>query len=478
MELLARVKRTISENRMLIPGDKVLVAVSGGPDSVALLDLLGRLRQDYALTLVVAHYHHQLRGRDADLDADYARELAGRYALEFISGSAEKNWAKKKKSANEQMLRQMRYDFLEKSAEKISAQKIALGHNADDLAESFLINLLRGSGMLGLAGMPPVRGRLIRPLIATRREQILDYLNERGLGYRTDKSNRNLKILRNRIRAELVPMLKSYNPEIVPAICRAAELLQEDERFLAEASEQAFARLATLSPNRVLFSAKKFREEPKAIRRRLIRLAIARLKTDLRRIEAGHVFELERLLDSGTAGFELDLPGKLRLRKSYDQLGVEIAAAMPEPGFEPVIITIPARQQIRLSGQYQIELRAEPVETGEFKKPPSDKSRRQSIFSSGRDEDRVALDNLAPPLLIRGPRPGDRIIPLGMKGHRKLKEILQELKVPREQRKIYPLLFAGDELVWIPGFGISEKARLKSGSENTAQLVITLHKIS
>jgi len=478
MDLLAKVKKTISERRMLAQGDKVLVAVSGGPDSVSLLDLLFRLREEYALKLVVAHYHHQLRGKDADLDAKLARELARKYGLEFIPGSAEKDWWKKLKGTNEELLRQMRYEFLEKSAEKISAQKIALGHNANDLAESFLINLLRGSGMLGLAGMPVTRGKIIRPLIATSREEIIDYLNERGLAFRMDKSNRNLQILRNRIRAELVPMLRTYNPEIVSALGRAAELLREDERFMEEANEQALARLATLEPGRILFSAKKFQSEPKAIRRRLVRLAIARLKTDLRKIEAGHIFELERMLKTGAASFELDLPGKIRIRKSYDRLAIEIAAAKQEPVFEPVIISLPARRQIRLSSEYEIEFRAEPGESKEFKKQPGEESRRESIFSSGADEDFIALDEIGQPLELRTPKPGDRIIPLGMKGHRKLKEILQELKVPREQRKIYPLLFAGDELVWIPGFGISEKARLKSAPQKTAKLAVTVRKFS
>ena len=214
------------------------------------------------------------------------------------------------------------------------------------MAESFFINLLRGAGMLGLAGMPPMRGKIIRPLIEISREEILDYLHGHSLPYRIDKTNEDKSILRNRIRSDFTPMLKTYNPEIITAISRTGEVLREDEQFMQDASSKAFVKLAKIEPGRIIFSVEKFRSQPKSIRRRLVRHAIEHLKTDLRKIGAVHIFDLERMLDSGTASFELDLPGSIRIVKSYDLLAVESKSVKKETGFKPITVRAPGRTKI------------------------------------------------------------------------------------------------------------------------------------
>jgi tRNA(Ile)-lysidine synthase len=332
--------------------------------------------------------------------------------------------------------------------------------------------------MLGLAGMPPVRNRIIRPLIEISREQILDYLRGHSLPFRIDRTNQDTSILRNRIRTDLTPMLKTYNPEIITAISRTEEVLREDEQFMQDASRKAFAKLAKIEPGRVIFSAANFRDQPKSIRRRLIRHAIERLKTDLRKIEAVHIFDLERMLDSGTASFELDLPGSIRIVKSYDLLAVESMSVKKETGFKPIIVQAPCRTKIPVSSDFEIEFTAEPADFAEFQKSLGNKVKRESIFSFGEDDDWIALDKIEGALELRPPKPGDRIIPLGMKGHRKLKDIFVELKVPREQRAFYPVLSDSSGLLWIPGFGISEKAKVKPKSAQIALLKIKVVKRS
>jgi len=181
MITLKKFDQTIKKYKMLSPNDKVLVAVSGGPDSVALLDLLFQLRHKYHLKLWVAHFNHKLRGKESDLDQKLVKELAQKFKLKFITARARPNWWKSQKGSIEEKARELRYQFLLQTAQKIRANKIALGHNALDQAESFLINLLRGSGALGLSSIPPVRDQFIRPLIETTREQIIQYLKSRSL---------------------------------------------------------------------------------------------------------------------------------------------------------------------------------------------------------------------------------------------------------------------------------------------------------
>jgi len=462
--LKGKVLATIQKHRMLAGKDKVLVAVSGGPDSVALLHLLNQLRDEFSLQLAIAHYHHQLRGKDADLDEKLAQEMAEKLGLEFFSGRAEPEWWKRMKGSIEELARKMRYEFLLKSAKEFKADEIALGHNADDLAESFLINLLRGSGLLGLAGMPPKRDKLIRPLIEVSRQEILDYCWENSLAFRVDKSNQDKQFLRNRIRAELIPMLKTFNPAIVSAIGKTSELLRADEKILEQESEGAFSKLAQIRPDRVEFHLPEFSKEELAIRRRLVRLAIRELKKDLRRIESGHIFELEELLDSGKASFELDLPDGVRIFKSYDQLRLELSRPKKKAGFEPMEIIVPGSCKIQLSDEFTLELKAELADYDRFKKQGKPKARRNSVFELGSDQAFLSLDQISGSLWLRAPKPGDRIQPLGMKGHKKLKEILQELKVPRHLRPIYPLITDHSQLLWVPGYAISEKSKLTPAS--------------
>ena len=474
MDLIEKFKATIKKYQMLGRGEKILVALSAGPDSIALLDLLHRLSAEFSLNLVVAHFHHQLRGRAADLDEKLAKETAQKYHLEFLSGTAAPGWRKKIRGSMEETARKMRYEFLLASADKIKANRVALGHNANDLAESFFINLMRGSGLLGLAGMPPMRGKIIRPLVETTRDQVMDYLHDRGLPFRIDKSNLDRKILRNRIRAELIPLLKTYNPKIVESLVRTGELLREDELFMESKSREAFSKLARKNETRVSFSAMKFSAQPKAVRRRLVRHAIQHLKKDLRRIESEHLFELERMIDSNAASFQLDLPAGIRIRKSYDQLFLENAFASKTSGFEPVLLKPPMTKTVFISSQIEIEIEFVASEFKEFQRDQKKREKRGSVFESGHDRDFIALDDFSGKLMLRAPTPGDRLQPLGMKGHRKLKEIFMDLEIPREQRAFYPLLASEKELLWVPGYGISEKVRVRPDSRKIFLLRIKL----
>jgi len=473
MITLKKIEQTIKKYKMLSLNDKVLVAVSGGPDSVALLDLIFQLSSKYHLKLWIAHFNHKLRGRESDLDQKLVKELAQKYKLKFITAQASPNWWKKQKGSIEEKARELRYQFLLRTAQKIRANKIALGHNEIDQAESFLINLLRGSGALGLSSIPPVRDQFIRPLIETTREEIIHYLKVHSLPFRIDRSNFDQRFLRNRIRSQLLPALKSYNPAIVKTIFRTAEILREEEKFLEENAFLAFDKLAQLEKDKVIFSAQQFLLLPKPIQRRILRLAIAHIKTDLRRISFEHIFQFENLLNSRSRSGKIDLPESVQIQKSYDQIIIQRKKPEPKSQFKLFKLNLKKfSQNLTISKNFKIKILIKPSNYQEFKKQ-FQPQKRQSIFSSHSDQAWLALDNIQSPLFLRPPKPGDRIQPIGMKGRKKLKDIFMELKIPIQQRKIYPVIASKTQIIWLPGYSISEKARLKPHSRKI--LFLSLH---
>ncbi|MCE5210659.1 MAG: tRNA lysidine(34) synthetase TilS, partial [Deltaproteobacteria bacterium] len=231
--MLKKVYQTIEKYDLLERGDRVVAALSGGPDSTALLAVLGRLARKMDLTLIVAHFNHGLRGRESDADEKFSRDLAKQMGLPFCPGKMG-DIKNKKGVSPEDFYRRQRYDFLEKVAKDHRAQKIALGHNLQDQAETVLLNLLRGSGLEGLKGFLPKRdGKIIRPLMEISRTEIISFLNKAGIAYRQDSSNENVIYLRNKIRRELLPYLKEkYNPRIEENLAQMAQILRVEDEFI------------------------------------------------------------------------------------------------------------------------------------------------------------------------------------------------------------------------------------------------------
>lgn len=246
MEILRKSEDTIQRFNMLKKGDKVIVACSGGPDSVALLYLLNQVKKKYDLKLAVAHINHKLRGKESDEDERFVKRLARDLGLDFYAKAFEvKSIAKKKKLSIEEAAREVRYGYLNSLARRIKADKIALGHNADDQAETVLMRLIRGAGGLGLSGIPAAKGKIIRPLLEVKREEIEQFLKEADLGFRIDSTNLRKDYLRNRIRLELLPYLKrKYNPKIVDILNRTATILSAQEDYLKRLTLKEFRGVA------------------------------------------------------------------------------------------------------------------------------------------------------------------------------------------------------------------------------------------
>jgi tRNA(Ile)-lysidine synthase len=322
------VQKTVKQLNMLTPNDRALIAVSGGSDSVALLLALNFLKSEFGLSLGIAHLNHQLRADDSQKDEVFVKELAEKFGFEFFSGQKDvKAHAKSCTLSLEEAGRQLRYEFFSKVAQKQGFNKIATGHNKNDNAELVLMNLLRGSGLKGISGIPPVRNSLyIRPLIRMNKQQILDFLACENQVFRTDASNADTNFLRNAIRQRLIPQLEQeYNPSIVNTLNRLSSIVSQDEDFMGIETEKYFnVCLVKMEESFVSLSIKALSGLHPAMQYRVMRKAIEKVKKDLRRISLVHLksifaFCFEKGSESNLGG-SLDLPDRIRIYKQGGEM--------------------------------------------------------------------------------------------------------------------------------------------------------------
>lgn len=460
MDLLVKVRGIIRKYGMLTRGDKVVVSVSGGPDSVALIHLLHRLREDWGLSLVVAHFNHGLRGEESDRDAEFVRQLAKTLTLpcRLERGDA-LSFKYQMRLSTEEAARVLRYRFLEDTLRTEAADRIALGHTADDQAEGILIRMLRGSGRLGLCGMQPVRNNvLIRPLIEVSKAEIDGFLGQYAIPYVTDSSNMDRRYLRNKIRLDLIPLLeRMYNPHVKESLFQIASILADEEDYLQGIAIQEFSEaLEHRDPDLVVFNRHRLLSLHKAIQLRLIRKAIETIKGDLRRISFKHILAVLRLAGKEHPSKILSLPGGLTVRRNYQQIIFERG------------------RKKSVDFLYEVSSLA-PVKMTEVDRVVSFKLIDPSeVVNSGMDRNIVYLDydKLPFPLAIRNIRASDRFRPLGMKGFKKLKDFFIDCKIPRARRKSIPILMAGHDIAWIAGLRIDDRVKLTNTTKRVLRVKI------
>ena len=284
--MIKKVSKTIEKYNLLEQGERVVVALSGGPDSTALLAVLASIAPELDLSLIVAHFNHGLRGAESDEDEKFSRDLSDRMGLVFCAAKMDQNNYKKGVSP-EDFYRRERYGFLNKVAADYQARKIALGHNLQDQAETVLLNLLRGSGPEGLKGILPKRdGNIIRPLIEISRPEIISYLNKTGISYRQDSSNKNKMYLRNQIRTELIPYLQEkYNPKIEENLAQMAEILRAEDEFIRQNTDEALqSSFIQRQQNSILLNIAYINKLPPAIRLRIFKTVLERFQPGKKRL--------------------------------------------------------------------------------------------------------------------------------------------------------------------------------------------------
>jgi tRNA(Ile)-lysidine synthase len=466
--------KIVQLEQLLTAGEKVLIGVSGGPDSMALLHVLSRIAPDLDITLAAVYVNHGLRPDEAHNEKDLVETAAVNLGVDFFTGSVDvQGLAAQQKLSIEHAARLLRYDFFEKTAKEWRATKIAVAHTADDQAEEVLLRLIRGTARKGLSGMQTIRdGKIIRPFLRFPKSRLLEYLEKKSIQFLLDSSNTEDFYLRNRIRNELMPFLAdNYNPDIRQTLLRTANILQDEEELLEKITKTVFAEIISTVPetleqvrigssqpkksaNQELFlNIDRFNTEPRAIQRRVLEKCcwLMACEPQSRQIE-----DLLRLAMKDVPGGSLHLSEGLRVTKNNAQLcfaypqgrGSFRGDLSSDKGIEFPEISIPAPGVFdfpQLNKKLVVEhINKAAAVSGEIF--PTGENLDPSLFSF--------------PLILRGPKPGDRFHPLGAPGSKKVSDFLSDQKIDRHTRGLVPVLCSNDSILALPGLRIDHRYRV------------------
>jgi tRNA(Ile)-lysidine synthase len=459
--LLATIQETIRKYSLLTSGDRVVVAVSGGPDSVCLLDVLQTFTKQLQLSLHVAHLDHMFRGEESAAEARFvaglAKELGIPATVEKIDVPA---YCRERGMPAQAGAREVRYGFLSRVAAEVNADRIATGHTATDQAETFLLRLIRGAGVSGLSGIPPKRGNIIRPLIEVTREDVLEHLRARGVASVSDPSNRKPVYTRNRIRLDILPVLKQFNPRIVETLASEADLLRDEDEAVETCLQTLTEGLVEEVSDSVVLKRRQFNELPPAFKRRVLKKAVRAAGGASSRMSSVQIDEAVAFLSEAQTGRAMHLPFSLTLEREYEAfvirrrggaepyshtLVVPGISIVPEPGLEVETVLVDS-----MTGQNRTE---DSVAENYF---------WQALFD---------YDKIPGKLTLRSRLPGDRFCPAGMGGKsKKLQDFFIDAKVPKRKRDTVPLFAAGESILWIMGFRTDE--RFQPGPETKRMLIV------
>jgi tRNA(Ile)-lysidine synthase len=445
--VLDTVFRTICRHNMLARGQRVLAAVSGGPDSVCLLEVLATLAGRLGFTLAgIAHFNHKLRGEESEQDERLVEALATRHGIQFYRSEGLAS-----RGNLEQEARRARQKFFRSLIREGKADRIALGHTRDDQAETVLLRLMRGSGLTGLAGVLPVtRDGFVRPLLDSTRAEVEDFLRAQGVHWRQDRSNFDPRFTRNRVRHDLLPKLRSdYNPQISESLAQLAELAHDEEALWTNEVAKVAGGLVLQSPFGVEVRAEKLASLPRALGRRLVRHAIGLAKGNLRRIEFQHVEKVLALSSSPHGTGAARLPGVTVVR-SLDWL--RLFAGHSVLRIDPIPVEVPGYYPLPHSNTYIT------LEVAERKDSLSLNQDRNPYVTL---EVELCWKRVHGPLELRGWRTGDAYRPQGRSRVYSMRELFQEFRIPSWRRSSWPILLCSSlngsgsqaEILWARGFG-------------------------
>jgi tRNA(Ile)-lysidine synthase len=474
--VLKRVGETIEKHGMLSYGDRVGVAVSGGPDSVALLNALIMIVPEYGLDLSILHLNHGIRGEASDSDEVFVREIAKSKGLPFRAKAVSvPAIMKKKKGSLEEISREERYRFFQEIFKEDNLDRIALGHNLDDQAETVIIKFLRGSGMEGLRGMLPVRdGIYIRPLINVARSEIDSFLEKEGIGFVRDESNESVQFLRNRIRNELIPELRDkYNNSLVDTINRTATILRIEDDFIQRTVEGILSDWGiSRDENEVRIEIRKLAALHEALRQRIIKELLEDKTTSKKGIGYRHVRAVMDLVEGENVSGVLSLPYNVVICREYDTIIISRnerlrhSSGLKSEGRK----TFEREKTEGFSCQVKIPCR--------IAVPNADMSFRFEFVGSDEIDFRlenavfIDYDKMVPPISIRNVREGDRIQPLGMEGTKKLSDIFIDKKILKGKREHIPLVADEESVLWIPQIALSQRVKITDMTEKVVKVEI------
>ena len=456
--MLAAINKWIIQHRLIIPGDKIVVACSGGPDSLALLHILVQLRPRYPIELKVAHVNHMFRP-EAVQEAQFVHTMATRWGLDCEQTEIDvPKYMEETGLSGQEAARLLRYRFLQQVAADWGHGKIATGHHRDDQAETVLLHLLRGAGSSGLGGMRAVNGTIIRPMLSISRQQIEDYCQQHGLDPVQDSSNLHTDYLRNRVRLELIPLLeRHYNPALRESLCRTAAIIGAEQEFVTQMANNKWSEVVREGEGRIFLNIKQLLRLPIALQRQIFRKVIEKKQGHLRGIQFLHVEKLIEVTFSGAVGITIELPGGLLFTKGYtDMTLLSAVEAKLESGqsLSTTMLAVPGYADWN--------------------------GRKISAILTDRLDGAISphravldWDELRPPLSIRSRQEGDRFAPYGLKGSKKLKDFFIDNKVPRHLRDNVPLVCDDGGILWVAGYRQSERGKVTIATKRYLQLTFT-----
>jgi tRNA(Ile)-lysidine synthase len=462
-----RVLAFIKENNLVSRRERLVVAVSGGPDSVCLLYILAALRQELPIDLHIAHLNHQLRGKDSDADARYVAGLAKRLGIPATIASQDViAYQKQHRLSLEEAARLVRYSFLAGVAAKVGAVKAAVGHTSDDHIETMLMHLLRGSGTKGLRGLMPVSklspsgGSLtvIRPLLDLSRADTVAYCRAHKLKPRLDASNLSPEPLRNKIRLHLLPELRKYNPQINQALLRLSRTAADDLDFIETEARRFMDSITQVGENSVIIKKKDLLALAPSLQRQVLRSSIESLLGSLKDIEAGHIEDIIEALEK-PAGKVIGLPFGINFTIEYDRyiLAPEAASLCPFPTLEgEIALKIPGKT---LLPGWAINAAIENKSAGKAR------GGEANDFSACFDFAKVGKN-----LTVRRRLNGDRFQPLGMAQPKKLNVFMIDARIPQTWRRRIPIVCVGDRILWVVGFRIDERYKVLPSTRDVLRL--------
>jgi len=466
--MLQKVRKYIEQHNMIQPGDKVIVGLSGGADSVALLHVLKELQDSLQFQLYAAHVNHGLRGRDADQDAEFARDLCNKWSVPFYLKEADvRSLAKSLNQTEEEAGRLVRYGFFNEILEKVNGNKIATAHHRNDQAETILHNIIRGTGMQGLAGIKPVRdGIVIHPLLDVSRREIEDYIKENNLSYRVDASNQDSSYTRNRIRNHLLPDLaRDYNPEIVDSLARLGDIIREEDSFLTEFCYNLYTEMVSFGSNQVELDLRKFNQCHSALKRRLVRMAVSDVRGDLDGVSHSHVEAVIELAKNCQTGTQTTIPaGSLNKMRIQAMVQYGYLIFREEDGRNPIAAF---DEHLPVPGRVYIEDLNICITSVIWDKTKGFSFSPQCIY--------IDRDKVKGSLSVRQRREGDRFRPLGMEGSKKLKDYFIDKKIPKEKRSRIPLLVDEENIIWVVGYQMNHDYRITASTENVIKISVKEH---
>ncbi len=450
--LLEKVRAAISKHAMLSGGETVLIGLSGGPDSVCLLIALDKLKEELNLKLHAVYIDHGLRPGETPAEIEFCKNLCEGLSVPFITKAIDvKAYAKEKGMNKQEAARELRYKIFEEVSAGIRADRIALGHTADDEIETFFMRFFRGAGPGGLAGIPPVRGRIIRPLIEVQRKEIEEFLDDQKQNYIVDSSNLKEDYFRNRLRLSFLPEIKRMNPNIVQTVSRTMEILREEERYFAiQVTKTLMKLICRKSDLKIELFLTPMEMMDKVMLRRVLRRAIDETK-GLRGMGFTHIEDIIGLIKQGRPGDRIYLPKGLRVIKNYGTL--TITSEIPRR-LGVFTLDVPGEAVLR-------EIRAVITASIEDKIEALGDGKKIAVFDA---------DKSGTVLSIRPRGKGDFFYPLGFGRRKKLQDFFVDEKVPRDERDSIPVIASGDSIIWIAGYRGDERFKATEATKRFLRL--------